>query len=206
MVTKLNLAVGIISLLLLSCKKKDLGCPKEGYEYTSSTFHCQYVPNLDSISLNDSIDLVASIPTTFADETSNAIVHNTSKIVEGPLHITMLYPNVVPAADSFRLIAKEGKVIRDSLNFSEGSLRGFRTIQWSKASNDSFQIKITIKPLKKGVYIFALGQQSAKDEDCALYKYFLRVRGDQHLYYHPEFGSGNISEYERNFGYCFKVY
>jgi len=200
------LAVAIISLLLLSCKKEDLGCPKEGYEYTSSTFDCQYAPNLDSISLNDSIDLVASISATFADDASNVIVHNTSKIVEGPLHITMLYPNLVPAADSFKLIAKKGKVIKDSLNFSEGSLRGFRTIQWSKTSGDSFQIKITIKPLAKGVYIVALGQQSAKDEDCALYKYFLKVSGDQHLYYHPEFGTGNISEYERNFGYCFKVY
>ena len=203
---KLSLAAGLIALLLFACRKKDLGYPKEGYEYTNTSSYCEYIPAKDSISLNDSIILIAFIPNTFHDETSNVIVHNSADIVQGPLHITMLYPVEIAAADSFKLTAQKGKVIKDTLNFSEGILRGFRTMRWDKNSNDSFQIKISIKPLAKGVYIIALGQQSSRDRDGALYKFFLSVKSDQHLYYLSQYNNGYIGDYERNFGYCFKVY
>ncbi len=195
-----------IILFLTSCTKKHNDCPKEGYEYINNISYCQYISSMDSISLKDSIILIASIPRTFPDETSNVIVHNTSDIAEGPLHITMLYPTETAAADSFEITARKGQVIKDTLQFSEDMLKGFRTIRWDQNSNDSFQIKISIKPLVKGVYIIALGQQGSKDKDCALYKYFLNVGSEQHLYYLSQYNNGYIGDYERNFGYCFKVY
>jgi len=114
----------------------------------------------------------------------------------------MIYPLQQPSVDSFELTAQVGKVIKDTINFSAGILRGFRTVEWDGSSIDSFKIKIAVKPLARGIFIIALGQQGYRDSDCALYKYFLNVGNEQHLYYL----SGYIGDYERNFGYCFKVY
>jgi len=184
----------------------NLECQKAGYEYTNTTSYCQYTPPKDSITLNDSIFLIASVPRTFIDETSNVTVHNIAAIIEGPVHVVMLYPTEQPSVDSFELIAQTGKVIKDTINFSEGILKGFRTIQWDGNSSDSLKVKITIKPKAKGVYAISLGQQGYKDSDCALYKYFLRIENEQHLYYLSQYNNGYIGDYERNFSYCFKVY
>ena len=94
----------------------------------------------------------------------------------------MIYPMYQAAVDSFGLKARIGQVIKDTMQFPEGQLKGFRTIRWDGNSIDSFRIKISIKAVAKGIYAFALGQQSAKNTDCALYKYFLRPGNpDPHL-------------------------
>jgi hypothetical protein len=67
-------------------------------------------------------------------------------------------------------------------------------------------MKLELKPLNKGVYGISIGQQSNRDKDCALYKYFLKVgNADQHLNYLALYDNGYISDYERNYAYCFKV-
>lgn len=181
-------------------------CPKQGYEYTNETSFCWYTPELDSIRLGDTITLEASIPKTFLDPSTNTIVTNTSSLVEGPLGIVMIFPVYQAAVDSFQLIPRLGKVIKDTLQFSEGMLKGFRTIQWDGTDVDSFKIKILIVSLAKGIYSFALTQQSAKDKDCALYKYFLKAGNtDQHLNYWMDV-FGNVSVQVAFFSYCVKVY
>jgi len=177
-----------------------------GYEYTYTQSACYYSPGYDSIAVGSIILLTASAPKTFIDETSHSSVTNTCQTISGPLHITMIYPLYQAAADSFELTAQIGKVIKDTINFSAGSLKGFRTIEWDGTPTDSFEIKVSIKPLAKGTFILALGQQGYRDSDCALYKYFLNVGNDQHLYYFSQFNNGYIGDYERNFGYYFKVY
>jgi hypothetical protein len=48
--------------------------------------------------------------------------------------------------------------------------------------------------------------QGYKDNDCALYKYFLKVgNSDQHLNYWLT-ASGNISDEVRYYSCCFKIY
>jgi len=193
-------------LLSFHCTKGKGMCPKEGYEYVNTTSRCWYTPSIDSIHVGGIITLEASVPKTFVDEQTNTTVVNTASIIDGPLGIGMLYPSFQAAADSFELTAQVGKIIKDTTNFSEGSLKGFRTIEWDGNSIDSFKIKISIKPLAKGIYSVALKQQAYKDSDCALYKYFLKVGNtDQHLNYWLD-ATGNISDEVKDFAYCFKVY
>jgi hypothetical protein len=150
--------------------------------------------------------LEASVPKTFSDEVTNTRVTNKSLIINGPLGIGMIHPTFQAAADSFEINAQIGKVIKDTINFSAGILKGFRTIEWDGSSIDSFKIKLSIKTLARGIYSFALKQQGYKDNDCALYKYFLKVgNSDQHLNYWLE-ATGNISDEVRFYSYCFKVY
>jgi hypothetical protein len=203
---KIILVIAGFLLLSLHCRKRNESCPKEGYEYINTTSHCWYNPDIDSIPVGGVIILSASIPKTFVDEISNSIVTNTSDIVEGPFGVVMLNPTYRAAIDDFELSAEIGKIIKDTINFSSGMLKGFRTIRWDASSPDSFKMKITIKPLVKGIYDMALKQQGAKDKDCALYKYFLKVASDQHLHYWAEFNNGVIDDYARNYAYCFKVY
>ena len=60
--------------------------------------------------------------------------------------------------------------------------------------------------LARGIYSLALKQQSAKDHDCALYKYFLRpANANQHLNYWMDY-IGNVSDQVAFFTYCIKVY
>ncbi len=203
---RIQLACCLLAVLFYSCVKKYSGCPKEGYEYINETSFCKYNPISDSIRLGDIITLEASIPKTFVDAASNTTVTNTASIVEGPLGVVMIYPTYQAAVDSFELTAQIGKVIKDTVQFSEGILKGFRTIQWDGNLIDSFKIKLSIKALARGIYAVALRQQSAKDEDCALYKYFLRPgNGDQHLDYWMD-AFGNVSDEVSFFTYCFKVY
>lgn len=181
-------------------------CPKEGYEYLNTTSYCWYSPGTDSIPIGGIITLEASVLKAFVDETTNTQVKNTSPIISGPLGVGMLYPSFQAAADSFELTAQIGKIIKDTINFSAGILKGFRTVEWDGSSTDSFKIKIKIKPLARGIYSIALKEQGYKDSDCARYKYFLKVGNtDQHLNYWLN-ATGNISDEVQYYAYCFKVY
>ena len=203
---KIYSVIAGLYLLSFACTKRNMTCPKEGYIYSNSTFVCQYSPVSDSIELGSIITLEAAVPKKFIDETSNTTVTNAASILEGPLGIGMIYPTYQSAADSFELSAQVGKIIKDTAHFSEGILEGFRTIQWDGNSIDSFKMKISIKALARGIYSFALKQQSAKDHDCALYKYFLRpANANQHLNYWMDY-IGNVSDQVAFFTYCIKVY
>jgi hypothetical protein len=200
------LIVGYIALLLVTCIKRiDEGCAKDGYEYINETSSCWYTPGLDSVRVGDTITLEAAIPKSFIDPRTTTIVTNSAKLVEGPFGIGMIYPIYQAAADSFALTSQIGNILKDTIHFPETQLKGFRTIQWDGTAADSFRMKILIRPLAKGIYSFALNQQSAKDKDCALYKYFLKPGNDQHLYYWMNV-FGNVSVQVAFFGYCFKVY
>lgn len=201
------LVAGFLILLSVSCTKIiEQGCKRMGYEYVCSQSPCWYSPGYDSIPVREVIFLSASVPKSFIDESSRSRIINNGKTINGPLHVAMISPILQPSVDSFELTAETGKVIKDTVNAPAGQLRGFRTIEWDGSSIDSFKIKIAIKPLAKGIFTFALGQQSSRGQDCELYKYFLNVGNDQHLYYLSQINNGYIGDYERNFGYCLKVY
>lgn len=195
-----------LSLLLLHCRKKNESCPKEGYEYINTTSRCWYYPDMDSIPVGGIITLEAAVPKKFVDESNNSIVTNTSNIIEGSFGVIMLDPTYQAAVDNFEISATIGRIIKDTINYSPGALKGFRTIQWDGNGSDSFRMKIAIRPLVKGIYDVALKQQGYKDADCALYKYFLKVGSNQHLHYWSDFTNGIIDDYARNYAYCFKVY
>jgi len=208
MVTKVYSVFFVFFIFLLfCCTKKKEGCPKAGYEYITSLSKCRYSPTSDSIPLNSTIYIEATLPKIFVDENSNTTVFNIDGKVEGPLDIIMLFPLEEGAVENFEIIPKIGAVIKDSIHASSGQLKSFRTLIWDAHSRDSFSIKIELKALVRGVYGFSIGQQSSRDKDCALYKYFLKVGNtDQHLNYLAQYNNGYVSDYERNFAYCFKVY
>jgi len=193
-------------LLLLSCKKPKDPCSKRGFEYSSSIFHCWYGPSTDSVPLGSIMMLEGSVPRAFTDEYTNSKVTNTSSILNGPLGVGMILPNYQAAIDSFEITAEVGKVIKDTINLSAGQLKGVRTIEWDCSSIDSFKMRLKIKPLAKGIYSFALKQQSSVDKDCALYKYFLQPGNtNQHLNYWMD-AFGSVSSSVAFYTYCFKVY
>lgn len=200
-----QLIAGVI-LFSLSCNKKNTSCLKEGYTYVNSSAFCWYSPALDSIPLGASFTLEAALPKTFIDENRFLLQTNKSGYVRGNLGVGMILPIFQGFADSFELTPQIGKVIKDTANFTEGQLKGFRTIEWDRSAADSFRMKISIRPLTKGVFALSLKRQGSKDEDCALYKYFLKVGSDQHLHYWAEFNNGIITDDVSNYGYCFKVY
>lgn len=204
--SKIIIVIAGATLLLLHCRRISELCPKEGYEYVNTTLRSWYSPTIDSIPLGQSITLVASAPRSFIDENTGVAVKNTCPIINGPLGIVMIYPSYQAAADSFEVTAQTGKVIKDTANFSEGILKGFRTIEWDGSFVDSFKIEIKVRTLAKGIYGVALGQQGYKDIDCARYKYFPRVgNSDQHLDFWLA-ALGNVSDNVRYYTYCFKVY
>ena len=203
---KINVVIAGFILLSLHCIKKSQLCPKEGYEYVNSTARAWYSPEIDSIPVGELITLVASAPRSFIDENTGTPVENTCPIINGPLSIAMIFPLYQPAADSFEVTARIGKVIKDTVHFTEGMLKGFRTVEWDGSSVDSFNLEIKIRPLAKGIYALALGQQGYKDTQCARYKYFLEVgNANQHLDFWLA-ALGNLGDDVRYFTYCFKVY
>jgi hypothetical protein len=158
------------------------------------------------VAVGSIITLNASVPRTFIDENTNTTVTNTCPIITGPVGIAMISPTYQAAIDSFELTAEVGKVIKDTLNLSAGQLKGVRKIEWDGSSVDSFKTRIKIKALASGVYGISLSQQSYKNKDCALYKYFLRPGNpDQYLNYWID-AFGSVSPSVAFFTYCFKVY
>ena len=206
-ITTIILAAGFLSLLSVTCSKRiDSGCKKMGYEYVHTQSLCWYSPVQDSLVIGSTIILTASVPRTFIDENTRSTVTNLSAVINGPLHVLMISPSYQAAVDSFELTAEVGKIIKDTVHFSIGQLKGFRTLEWDGSAIDSFRIRIKINPIAKGIYAFSLGQQAYVDKDCALYKYFLKPgNSNQHLNYWMNV-FGNVSDQVAFFTYCFKVY
>jgi len=203
----------IISLAILlnpSCKKHPPSCAKLGLEFTYTKPGVIYSPGSDSIPLGSDITLEASAPITFFDDSKQYNVTINSENILGPITASKATGNVtVPTAyaiDDLVLTATIGKIIKDTVQFTTEQLKGARTVYWQK-DLDSFRLKISIKPNIRGVFFIGLGQQGNRDTDCALYKYFLRVKNyDQHLYFLSQLYGGYLDDNSRNYAYCFKVY
>jgi len=204
MAIKKIIAVGLLIPLLFSCRKKPNIPPKWGYEYLNTNSYYWYSPSFDSLPVGSIITLEASVPKTFLDENTNVTVTNSCSFINGPLGVSMIYPNYQVSIDSFELTPEIGKVIKDTINLSAGQLKGVRTIEWNGNYLDSFKMKIRIRSLAKGIYALGLGQQGYRDKDGALFKYFLKPgNADQHLHYWADV-FGSITGQETF--YCVKFY
>lgn len=204
---KIIFPILLLSGLGLYCTKKDVTCPKFGYEFTYDKPGVSYSPNLDSFLLGNELIMEASVPKTFFEETKGYYVTLNESTIKGSLGIQK-FTNIpgIPidvAANEFEFSSIEGEIYRDTINHTEGQLKGVRSLLWTSVL-DSFRIKIIIKPKVKGTFILGIGQQGNRDTDCALYKYFLKVKNaDPHLYYYHNY-IGYIPQFNNT--YCFKVY
>ena len=198
----------IVALLYFNCSKPLDTCPKMGYEYVYSKPGVSYSPGIDSFALGSQITLLASVPKTFFEEEKRYNVTLNENEILGPFSVQKATNDpIIPrigAIDDLELIAITGSLVKDTIQFSQGILKGFRTVHWVNLS-DSFKLKFIIKPKIKGIFFVGLGQQGNRDADCALYKYFVKVKGqDQHLYLLEQVdGTSNI---QNDYTYCFKVY
>jgi hypothetical protein len=200
-----------MAVILFCCKKKEILCPKMGYEFTYSKPGVSYLPSFDSILLGDQITLEAAVPKTFFDEQKQSSVTLQANTIFGPLSLAKATNNTsiptIGAIEDAEFIALTGNIVKDSIHFSEEQLLGFRTTYWDGNNQDSFRLKISIRPKIRGIFFVSLGQQGNKDIECALYKYLLKIsNSNQHLYFLAQAKNGFVSEYERNYAYCFKVY
>lgn len=197
-------------LFAVACKKQTQECSKMGFEYTYFKPGVMYSPFSDSIALGENIILTASAPKTFFDEQEQYNVTLNHDKITGPFGILKATNDstipILGAIDQVELTPIIGTLVKDSLQFSQGQLKSFRTAYWSSISVDSFSLKVQVKPKTKGIYFLNLGQQGNRDKDCALFKYFLKIKNDQHLYLLSQANNGYIGDYERNYVYCFKVY
>jgi hypothetical protein len=214
MATKMKLTNSAVLLILIllnfSCTKPVNTCPKMGYEYVYFKPGVTYSPGVDSFALGSQIILEASAPKTFFEEEKRySVTLNESQIL-GPFAAQKATGNAttprIGAIDDLDLIPQQGTLVKDTVQFSEGQLKGFRTVYWI-SDQDSFRLKVVIKPKIRGVFFISLSQQGNRDTDCALYKYFLKVMNtDQHLYFLEQVNNGYIPDKDRDHAYCFKVY
>lgn len=196
----------ILILVLGSCKRPPAPCPKQGYEYVNTSSLYYYSPGLDSVPLGSTIILTGAVPKVFTDDLTNTLVNNTTSSAVGSLAIVMIYPEYKAAVDSFEIIPELGEVRKDTVQFTSGQLKGFRTIVWVDKGGDSLHVRLKIRALAKGVYALAVSQQSSKDGDCALFKYFPRpANSDQHLHYWQQYLQP-VENSIANTTYCLKVY
>ena len=188
------------------CRRTPVFCPKEGYEYVNSSSPYTYSPGLDSVPVGSTIILTGAIPKIFTDDLTNTVVRNTTSSAVGSLAIGMIYPEFKASVYSFKILPEVGEVRKDTVQFTQGQLKGFRTIVWVDNGGDSLHVRLKIRALAKGVYALSVGQQSSKDSDCALFKYFPRPANvDQHLHYWEQY-IYPVESAIANTTYCVKVY
>lgn len=205
----MGIRVLILILTIISipfCSKEEKRCKLINVNYNNENAFCSYLPGYDSIPLGDDITLYAAATRSFFDVEQQQKVFNSSTEMNGPLRILRLNPTE-GAVEDFELRPEVGRLVKDSVRFSQGSLKFFRTVFWDASAEDSLRLKIKFKPLQRGIYLINLGQQAGQDNDCAVYRYFLNVsNANKHLYYLANANNGYVSDYENKFVFCFKVY
>lgn len=192
------------------CVKRRESCSKMGFEHSYLKFGTAYSPFNDSIPLGSEITLEASAPKAFYDQEKQLSVTLNESLISGPLTIKKVSNDqnvpIIGAIDDIEFTVLNGRVIKDSIHFSEGQLKSFRSA-YLDLNVDSFRLKIRIKPKQKGVFFIGLGQQSNRDADCALYKYFLKIKNsDQHLNYLAQANNGFVTKNDSDYTYCIKVF
>lgn len=210
MATKIKYLVLLIFSVAIgiTCKKHPTECLMFGYEFTYSKPGVTYSPSVDSFPIGSQITLEASVPKTFFEEDKRHNVTLNQDEIHGPFGVQKATGNsvtpILGAIDDVELIPLLGRIFKDTVHFSEGILKGFRTCYWI-SDLDSFKLKFIIKPKIKGIFFVSLGRQGNRDPKCAVYKYFVKVKEqDQHLYLLEQVdGTSNI---QNEYTYCFKVY
>ncbi len=194
----------------MQCKKEPDSCPDFGYEYTYFQKGISYTPELDSFQLGDELLVTGSVPKMFFDSIYSRNVRVDNNLLKGSFIITKTSGDAtipsIGAASDVTITPIIGRIYKDSISYTPFQLENLRSVEW-QSLGDSLQLVFKVKPLVKGTFIVGLNQQSLRDTKCALFKYLVRIsNSNQHLYFISNISGGYISEYNRNFNYCFKVY
>ncbi len=196
-----------VAVLTSSCKKEP-SCAKMGYEFVYTDYGVRYYVDNDSIPLGNSVTIEAAVPKTFFDNYTNTNVTLTENTISGPLSVFKATNDpMIPRLDatfSVSVSSDIGNCVIDSLPW--GTYRKYYKTTFASFP-DSFKLKINVTPNEKGIYFLGLAQQGNRDRECAVFRYFIKVKDtNQHLYFLEENNGGVLLPEDRDYAYCFKVY
>lgn len=197
-----------ISCTYAECRKGGIACRQVIYSFEAPF---KVLPDIDSISINDTIWLTSAISVQLKDIMTNQVIDYSGAANLGTdlsyLEFTggsFSDPGAMPAANSFENALIEG--IPGKSSYPERT-RDFKFVEVNKM----YKLRIGIIPKKKG--LFSIGPGDAgyvyrEKDKCTKASFNLIFRDtDQHLYLYERSRPGYTpSEYEQTHMYCFKVY
>ena len=200
-------ALAICYLLLLnSCGKKF--CANTTFNFKGSV---KAYPDKDSIHINDTIWIELTTPTKLKDLTTGQIIDYSGAGNFGAAITfvrlnggTISNPDVIPAANDFNLVIKEGSPVNNpQLDF----VREFLFIE----KNNQYKFNVGIIPKKLGLY--GLGVSNAANvyrnsDPCTKASFEMPFENtNQHLYLLEQSIPGHVANgLQATNGYFFKVY
>ncbi|MDX2306401.1 MAG: hypothetical protein NW226_26565 [Microscillaceae bacterium] len=206
--TKITVKLTLLSLgllfLMTSCPDS---CLDISYNFEVTSY---FTPEIDSISLGDTLYLISEFPTDLEDVlTSSLIDYSNAKTIGGILGVSELIPNdsktPTGAVSQFKYIAINGKIFNDK---TVPSPEVFQQLSYEETSS-TYRLKIGLIPTKKGVYFLTNGDalsRGRKESNCESASFSMQVSNqDQNLYLLEDFLGLPADENNQRLGYCFRV-
>lgn len=209
-IRKVFISVGIL-MIFSGCRKNTPAdaCAANNNIYHYSNNYFTITPDADSFALNQPIQIKLTLPKKFIDEVYNRPIEFHNNEVFAAMNIIVLDSVRTGAVNLFEVSVPIGKLYRDTISYDTEYLRNrnFTAAAIAQPSDSLLKAYYILKPKLKGNYLFAFSFFGKKDTDCSLFRYYVKPQvSSQHLYLLAAANNGFISDYERTFAYCFKVY
>jgi hypothetical protein len=177
------------------------------YYYRNNYFTIN--PDIDSFSITQPIEIKLTLPRKFYEEEYNRPVEFHKNEVFSAMNIIVLDSVGTGAVNLFDFNATIGKLYRDTVSYDTEYIRN-RNLTASavgQAGDSLLKAHYILKPKQRGNYLIAFTSFGTKDTDCSLFRYYVKPQVmNQHLNLLAAVSNGYISDYERTYAYCFKVY
>lgn len=193
-----------------TCKKGiGMNCAETKYAFQT---YIQIKNDLDSIKIKDTIWIDFTCPTTLQDiNTGKNIDYSNAQNIGTAINYLRviggdyLNPGVTPAANDFDYLLVKGEFVPDDLLPEKN--RDYRF----EESENKYEFKLGIIPKKTGIYALGLSDATdvfRKNDPCTKASFLISFADtNQHLYLYQNSRPGyQISKYESEHMYCFKVY
>ena len=187
-------------------KTKD--CFNQSYSFNA---YSKIYPDIDSISIGDTLWIALNEATSFIDNKTDKTIDYSKasnlgfgitfdKFIGGNFN----NPGTVSAVNKFTTVLKEGIEIS---SLQPDRIKSFNFIELS----NRYKFKVAIIPNQSGIYSVAISDVSnvyRGNDKCTKAKFNISFKNtNQHLNLYQDNRPGyEISEYEKNHMYCFKVY
>lgn len=168
-------------------------------------------PDIDSISINDTVWLEFLSPTRLTDIATGAMIdYSSATNLSTSINFdeftggSISNPGAIPAVDAFEYKLIYGIFVPD--DFLPERNRDYRFIE----TNNEFKFKLGIIPKRVGVFSLAPSNSATvrrANDNCSEAGFSITfATTNQHLYFYEQNRPGYTpSEYERTHMYCFKV-
>jgi hypothetical protein len=211
MATKFISIAALLLSAIVACNSSEPDITCEGNNRIHFKNNCFYTvpPDVDSFMLNQPFEIRLALPRKFTSEPNPYSSNFIKTEIFATVTIIKLDSLFDGAVNNFYFNASMGKLYRDTINFTTEYLRRKNIVASAVALNGDTSLRgsYTFKPLQRGNYLMAFSYFGAKDFDCSLYRYDIRPNVlDQHLHLITAVTNSPVSETDRLYAYCFKVY